>query len=134
MATYTLNPQNLVKDSAVLMAAGQATVANDVVNVSATVSAPLKGRYLMLHITGGGATATVTVGRGTQGQTPANLAHGGADLVFTVGAAETKIVQVELAKYLQVGSTSDHLGFVSLTITGASATPTVRAVQLTKAA
>lgn len=134
MATYTLNPQNLAKDTAALVAAGQATVANDIVNVKGTASAPLKGRYLALHITGAGATATVTVSKGTQGQTPANLAHGGSDLVFTVGAAETKWVQVELAKYLQNDSSSDKLGYVSLTITGASATPTVRAVQLSKAA
>ena len=133
MATYTLNPQNLAKDTAVLVAGGQATVANDIVDVKATSTVPLKGRYLALHITGGGATATITVSKGTQGQTPANLAHGGSDLVFTVGAAETKWVQLEMAKYLQWDATNG-LSYVRLTVTGASATPTVRAVQLTKAA
>lgn len=145
MATYNVTPVQLSKDVDVVWGAGQATAANDVVNVrgvaatvdgsgvGTAVAKPLKGRYLALVLVGGGATATITVAAGEQGQTPANLADGQGTLSFTVGAAETRVVQLELAKYLKKGAAGAE-DYVQLTVTGASATPTVRAIQLSKSA
>jgi hypothetical protein len=143
MADKPVTPVILSKDTVVDVGAGTgALAANDVVYVNpvaavapngttgagGSVAVPLKGRYLLLHITGGGAEATFTVAKGVQGQTPANLAHGQEDLVFTVGTTQVRYIQLELAKYLQAD------GSVKITVTGASATPTLRAVQLSKAA
>lgn len=126
MATYTLNPTDLVKNTVSAAVTGQATAAADVVNIVPNAGRPLKGRYLAVHVLGAGATATLTFKAGVTGGTPANLAALG-DLAVTVPSGETRYVQVDLNRFLQ----SD--GSVQIVVSGASATPTLRAVQLSKA-
>lgn len=129
-AVTSTNVVNLTKDSAVVLPAGQAVTTGNVAVLTPAAGAPWKGRYMLVRMkeSGSVATSTATVKAGVTGGTPANLAAKGDRTAEAFTSGQDKVVQLDLARYLQADGT------VRIAVGGASGSVTFTVLQLSKSA
>jgi hypothetical protein len=76
--------------------------------------------------TGAVATSVATPKAGVTGQTPANQAARGDGTAITFSSGQDRVIQLELARYLQADGT------VRIAVSGTSASVTFTVLQLSK--
>ncbi len=129
-AVTSTNVVSLSKDTAVAVPAGQAVTTGNVAVLTPAAGAPFKGRYMLVHMleSGSVSTSVATPKAGVTGGTPSNQAARGDGTAITFSSGQRKVVQLELARYLQADGT------VRIAVSGTNASVTFSVLQLSKGA
>jgi hypothetical protein len=127
-AVNSTNVVSLTKDTAVAVPAGQAVTTGNVAVLTPAAGAPFKGRYMLVRMkeSGSVATSVATPKAGVTGGTPSNRAALGDGTAITFSSGQEKVVQLELARYLQADGT------VRIAVSGTNASVTFSVLQLSK--
>lgn len=132
VAVTTTNVVSLAKDTVATLPAGQAVTIGDVAVLTPQAGAPFKGRYMLIRLkeSGSVATSVATVAAGVTGGTPSNLSAsaGSAGLAVTFSSGQDRVIQLELARYLQANGT------VRIAVSGTGSSVTFTVLNLSKSA